>query len=409
MTGTHLGLERFLFNLNTLAELGEESNSSKDFNNVVKSALYMVMGSLFVSKGIIFKYEHDKKTFYPLASKGVDSANEITLKLTDEAIKEVVKYNMPLDIRGDDPLVSLLGNTKAELEKFGARVITFLVVNSELIGAISLNDTFSGEEYTAYDFQLLSIMTRHISFILHSHSLLLKLIHTYNENKELYENLRCIYQDTIHSFATAIDAKDAYTKSHSHRVSVYSAAIAKGMGWASEDIESVRIAGLLHDIGKIAIDKSIINKSSMLTDQERQEIFSHPVIGYDILSKIKFPWKNIPIITRNHHERLDGSGYPDKLKKDEILMGARIMTFADSFDAMTTNRPYRPSLSFTEAMNEINKNCDKQFDPDIVHTFLTVIQKETLGKPEHPSIISYLQEQPDSVLVNRLLESFPKT
>ncbi len=402
MADNDLTLEKFLFNLNTLEELGEEVCSPKDFNKVIKSALYMVMGSFFASKGVIFKYDSEKKIFFPLVSKGMDGAGEITLRLADEAARVLVKYNKPLDVRGGDPMVSHLGQARTELAKFGARIVTFLVHGDELIGAMAINDKFSGEGYTAYDFQLLSVMAQHVSFSLHNHSLLIKLMHKYNENKELYENLRQAYYNTIHSFATAIDAKDAYTQGHSHRVSAYSSALAREMGWSDDDVEGMRIAGLLHDIGKIAVDKTIINKPSSLTNFEWGELYSHPVIGYDILSKIKFPWKSIPLMTRNHHEKVDGNGYPDKLRKSEIPIGARIMALVDAFDAMTTNRPYRPRLSFMEAMSEIKGNCGKQFDPDVVHTFISVVRKEVL-ELARPAIIPYLHERPGLDAINKLL------
>lgn len=407
MMDKDLTVERVLFNLNTLGELGEEICSPKDFNRVIKSALYMVMGSFFASKGVIFKYDSEKKIFFPVVSKGIDNVDKITLRLTEEAIRAFVQHNRPLDIKGSSPMLSYLVPARVALSKFGARIIVFLVVGDELIGALSINDKFSGEGYTDYDFQLLSVMSQHLSFSLHNHSLLIKLMHKYNENKELYENLLQAYYNTISSFATAIDAKDAYTKGHSHRVSAYSSALAREMGWPDDDIEGIRVAGLLHDIGKLAVDKTIINKPSSLTDFEWRELYSHPVIGYEILSKIKFPWKSIPLITRNHHEKVDGSGYPDKLRKSDIPIGARIMGLVDAFDAMTTNRPYRSHRSFVDAMNELKGNCNKQFDADIVYSFITVVRKEVL-ELNPPSIIPHLQERPEVAEINKMLECFPK-
>lgn len=407
MTDKDLTVERLLFNLNTLGELGEEICSPKDFNMIIKSALYMVMGSFFASKGVIFKYDSGKKIFFPVVSKGIDNVGAITLRLTDEAIRAFVQHNRPLDIKGSSPMLSYLVPARAALSKFGARIIVFLVVGDELIGALSINDKFSGEGYTDYDFQLFSVMSQHLSFSLHNHSLLIKLMHKYNENKELYENLRQAYYDTISSFATAIDAKDAYTKGHSHRVSAYSSALAREMGWTDDDVEGIRVAGLLHDVGKLAVDKTIINKPSSLTDFEWGELYSHPVIGYEILSKIKFPWKSIPLITRNHHEKVDGNGYPDKLRKSEIPIGSRIMGLVDAFDAMTTDRPYRSRRSFADAMNELKINCNKHFDTDIAHSFITVVRKEVL-ELNSPSIIPHLQERLEVAAINKLHECFSK-
>lgn len=407
MADLDLSLERLLFNLSTLAELGEEITSPKDFSRVVKSSLYMVMGSFSASRGAIFQHDAEKRGFYAIASKGLlEGVKELSFRIAPEAVEGIIKYGKPVDLK-DAHSADLLGPAKSELEKIGSRVVAFLVVKDELLGVISISEKFSGEDYTLYDLQLLSVMAQHISFSLHSHSLLMKLMHKYNENKGLYENLRRIYYDTIHAFAAAIDAKDAYTRGHSHRVSAYSAVLAREMGWSADEIEGIRIAGLLHDIGKIAVDKTIINKASPLTSNECRELNSHPVVGYEILSKIKFPWKGIPMMTRNHHEKVDGSGYPDRLKKSDIPMGARIMALVDAFDAMTTDRPYRPRLTFKEAMDEIKDNFGKQFDPEVVQPFISVIRKEVTGETENRSIVPLLQEHLDSVTINRLLEGFP--
>ncbi len=408
MSGVDLSLERLLFNLNTLAELGEEITSPKDFTRVVKSSLYMVMGTFSASKGIVFQYDQSDGLFTQIASKGLMDVRGAGLKIGKDTATAIIRNNKPIDLKSADPVIALLGPGREFLERLGARVLTFLIVKDELLGLISMSDKFSGEDYTRYDYQLLSVMAQHISFSLHSHTLLMRLMYRYNENKGLYENMKRIYYDTIHAFAAAIDAKDAYTKGHSHRVSSYSAAVAKEMGWSADDIEGIRISGLLHDIGKITVDKSIINKASPLTSNECKELNSHPVIGYEILSRIKFPWKGIPMMTRNHHEKVDGSGYPDRLKKSDIPLGARIMALVDAFDAMTTDRPYRPRLSFREAIDEVKDHYNRQFDPEVVRPFISVIRKEVLSEVENPTIVPLIHEHLDPVTLSRILEGFPR-
>jgi len=406
MQAMDLSLERLLFNLNTLSEMGEEISSPKDFSRVVKASLYMVMGSFAASKGVIFQKDPESGSYRPIASKGLGELNGVELRFADEAIAGLMGHARPMDLKGAGAEAALLGPARETLEKLGSCVVVPLAARDEFLGLIALSPKFSGEEYTVYDHQLLSVMAQHISYSLHSHSLLTKLMHKYSENKGLYDNLRRIYYDTIHAFAAAIDAKDAYTKGHSHRVSAYCTVLSREMGWSDEEVEGIRIAGLLHDIGKIAVDKSIINKASALTSNECRELNSHPVVGYEILSKIKFPWKGIPQMTRNHHEKVDGNGYPDRLKKNDIPIGARIMTLVDSFDAMTTDRPYRPRLSFSEAMEEVRLNFNSQFDPEVVRPFINVIKDEIAGEVENPSIIPLLQEQLDPATVNMLLNGF---
>ena len=409
MPDMDLSLDRLRFNLNTLADLGEEITSDKDFGRVVRSSLLMVMGSFSASKGVIFRYEQGPRRgcFSAIASKGLGPMDGVSLRLSSSAVTHFVANAGPVEITGTDGSASLLGTARATLERLGLKAIAFLVVKDELLGMIAINERIGGEPHTPYDFQLFSVMAQNISFSLHSHSLLTKLMQKYSENKVLYENLRHVYYDTVLAFATAIDAKDSYTKGHSHRVSAYSSALSKEMGWSDLEVEGIRIGGLLHDIGKIAVDKTIINKASPLTSNEFRELNSHPVVGYDILSKIKFPWKGIPKMTRNHHERMDGSGYPDRLKREEISTGAKIVSLVDAFDAMTTDRPYRPRLSFREAMKEISDNFGKQFDPEVVDSFVSIIRKEINGEAENPSIVSLLREELDFDAVKSILDSFP--
>jgi putative nucleotidyltransferase with HDIG domain len=403
MPEVELRLERLLFNLNALAELGEEITSQKDFHRVAKSCLFMVMGTFSSSKGAIFRYDTEKKAINPLVSKGlVKSGKNTTIALSEGDVKEMVECGKPMDIRSEP----ISGTIRAELEKHGARIIVPLLVKDEFLGLIFINEKLSGEDFNAYDFRLLSAMVHHIAVSFHSHSLLTKLMHKYSENKVLYENLSRIYYDTVFAFATAIDAKDAYTKGHSHRVSAYCSALANEMGLPVDEVEGIRVAGLLHDIGKIAIDKTIINKSSPLTIKECNELNSHPVVGYDILSKIKFPWGGIQRMIRNHHEKIDGTGYPDGLKRKKIPLGARMMAMVDAFDAMTTDRPYRSKLSFREVMVEIKDNLGKQFDPFIVQSFLSAIRKEVTGEVARPSITPHLREHLNSDSTIRLLDGF---
>lgn len=382
-------LERLLFNINTLTELGEEVTAHNDFPKAVKASLFMVMGTFSASKGIILKYDFATSKLNHLASKGIESSTGIKVPLDHKSASVLARSNKPVDLKGKGHAVENLGEARETFEKFSGRILVPLTVGEELLGVVVLSDKFNGGEYIDYDLQLLSNMSQHISSSMNSQLLLHKLTIKYTENKELYENLRQIYYDTILSFATAIDAKDAYTRGHSHRVSAYSNAIARRFGWTDIDIEAVTIGGLLHDIGKLTVDKSIINKVDPLTNYESVELNSHPSVGYDILSKIKFPWKDISLMARNHHEKLDGTGYPDHLSAGDIHIGAKIMTLSDSFDAMTTNRPYRPRLPIAVAIKELKENTS-QFDGDVLKSFMDTLRFEALGEVDEPLILPRL-------------------
>lgn len=189
------------------------------------------------------------------------------------------------------------------------------------------------------------------------------------ENARLYENIQQVYISTIEVLATAIDAKDPYTQGHSRRVTEYSVAIAEELNLTRQEIEDIRYAGLLHDVGKIGIKDSIIRKPGRLTDEEYAIIKKHPSIGARILRPVDFLADKIPGVL-HHHEYYDGRGYPDHMVGEDIPLAGRIICVADAFDAMTTNRPYRKGLTVQTAIGELTKFSGKQFDPVCVEAFL---------------------------------------
>ncbi len=201
------------------------------------------------------------------------------------------------------------------------------------------------------------------------------------QNRELetaYAIIDKSYLNTVIAVSNAIDARDSYTAGHSSRVSEISLAIAHEMKFTVGDKKTLEYASLFHDIGKIGISDLILNKADKLTEKEFFQMKKHPEIGVEILLGIEFLEKALPII-KHHHERYDGKGYPDGLLGEQIPIGSRIVAIADSFDAMTTNRPYRKAMSENEAIDEITRNRDTQFDSEIVDVFLKVISSNTMS------------------------------
>lgn len=192
--------------------------------------------------------------------------------------------------------------------------------------------------------------------------------------RELYTDLESAYLDTVRALAKAIDARDTYTQFHSDRVSKISARLARQLNLKEEEIKIIEVAGYLHDIGKLGIPDKILLKSSDLTEEERNTINSHPFIGSKILEGVRLPWDIIPLI-KHHHEHLDGSGYPKKLKKDEIPPGAKIIGLADYFDALTTDRPYRKAMTIREATIELEKVRDKYYESSLIDSFFKIIDE----------------------------------
>lgn len=196
-----------------------------------------------------------------------------------------------------------------------------------------------------------------------------------NELKDTYEKLEKAYLESIETLRFTVEAKDTYTRGHSDRVSEYSVLIGKKLKLSDEDINTLKIGGLFHDIGKIGVPDSILLKDSKLTDDEYSEIKNHPSIGAHILSNATI-FKSVLPVVKHHHERYDGNGYPGKLKGEEIPLLARIAAVADSFDAMTSKRTYRNSLTLDIVRAEIEKCKGSQFDPNCADAFLDILSNE---------------------------------
>ena len=181
--------------------------------------------------------------------------------------------------------------------------------------------------------------------------------------------------DTVTALAIAIDAKDHYTQGHSQAVSRLAAQIARQMGLSDPVIEEVRLGGILHDIGKIGVPEAVLNKPSRLTPEEYDVMKSHALLGAKILEPLKVKAiERIRGMVRHHHEMVDGTGYPDRLKGENIPLGARIITVADCFDTMVSERAYKHGRSVEEAMEELHRCCGTQFDPNIVEAFVRSLE-----------------------------------
>ncbi|MDD2365109.1 MAG: HD domain-containing protein [Desulfuromonadaceae bacterium] len=188
------------------------------------------------------------------------------------------------------------------------------------------------------------------------------------ENAGLYEQLQEAFYTTVYTLAETIEKRDPYTGNHTKRVMEYSLAIGKTLGLSEEDMARLKLGAVLHDIGKIGVRDSVLLKESSLTDDEFEQIKMHPVYGEEILGRISQLKSAIPGV-KHHHEKYNGRGYPDGLKGDEIDITARIISVADSFDAMTSTRPYRNGLTLEVAFEELKKYSGTQFDPAMVDAF----------------------------------------
>lgn len=188
-------------------------------------------------------------------------------------------------------------------------------------------------------------------------------------NIHLFESFREAFTTTVRALAAAVDGRDFHARGHSDRVAVLAAAVARELGMGAGDVDIIRQAGFLHDIGKLSTSSAILVKENHLTTEEQAVIRRHPGVSFQILEQARIP-SQIKEAIRHHHESFDGSGYPDGLAGDEIPIGSRILCVADAYEAMTADRAYRPRLAPDEAAHELQRLAGRQFDPDVVAAFL---------------------------------------
>jgi putative two-component system response regulator len=194
--------------------------------------------------------------------------------------------------------------------------------------------------------------------------------HLERQVQEQGQRIQELFLQGVQMLARALEAKDAYTRGHSIRVSRYAVATASRLGFEGAGLDGIRLGGELHDIGKIGTREAVLHKAGSLTAEEFRQITEHPALGEKMLSPLAHESPDVLRIVRSHHERLDGRGFPDGLRGDNIPIEARIVAVADAFDAMTTRRPYRESRPPAEAMGELRRVAGTQLDPDAVEAFL---------------------------------------
>jgi putative nucleotidyltransferase with HDIG domain len=195
------------------------------------------------------------------------------------------------------------------------------------------------------------------------------------EIKESLNQTKRTFEQTVAALSQLVEVRDPYTSGHQKKVADIATAIAKDLGLKKDTVEAIRLAALIHDIGKIAIPASILSKPGKLTDIERDMIETHPKIGYEIVKEIDFPYPIAKIILQ-HHEKIDGSGYPNGLKGKDIMQEAKIIVVADVFEAMSSHRPYREANTLKESFNEILKNSGVLYDADVVDSCVRVLSKQ---------------------------------
>ena len=359
-------LKKKVLDMRTLFGLSQDLNRLMDPEELINIFSLTVIGQLGIESVSLF-YAFDESSSYLsyAGGKGSQSGILASIRLSREVglSRQLLKIQDILSLSN----VSLDEEAEREAEfllNFGFDLCFPLIVKSRLTGIIFIGKKINGQEYTKEEIELFKSICNSAA--------------TGLENSRLYSELQSTYLSTIKVLVSTIEAKDTYTCGHTERVADYARLIADEMGLSKRDREIVSFGAALHDIGKLGVYENILNKPGALTESEWEIVRSHPEVGANIIKNMKFLEAACDLV-RHHHERLDGKGYPDGLRGPEISIGARIVAVADSFDAMTSDRPYRQAFTSDEAMSQLRKQDDK-FDQEIVSYLELLIKKGKILK-----------------------------
>ncbi len=374
---------RLLLTFQALAELGSEMTADSDFPQRAKTMLTTVMGAAAVREGALLLFRDRPAMLVSVAACGFALFPEQALiPLLPRHVHALIHARAPqvVSTKSWDSFLSTNGNVAPELFK----CIAPLRVTGKLVGAIALGRREGDAAYDDDDLEALGLMSQYVAMAVHNHTLTESLAHRVSEHLRLLASVHNFYDNALETFANAIDIKHVNTRGHSLRVGRYAAGIAEAMGQETTEVAGIRAAGYLHDIGKVVVDKRLFGKPSKLDPEEFREVADHTVVGHQIVSGVDFPWPHVAEVVRSHHERADHSGYPDRLGLDEMPAEARIIAVADTFDAMTSERPYRHSLTVGEVLSEIVRIAPAKFDTAAVQALLVQVRRDAVGSNRSP-------------------------
>ena len=359
--------QRQIAELSLMNEMGKAVNSSLDLDQVLDYAVNMISSILDAASGSIMLLDPQSESLRIVASKNMDAqASSVELQVGEGVAGWVAANRKPLILRDAqrDPRYS---DNRGVREPF-SMISAPIADKQKILGVMNFERPLSKSTPFSED-DLKPVMT------------LASQAASAISNASLYRDLIQVHFETIQTLASALEAKDPYTHGHSRRVSKDAVRIAQRLKLDSKQIEEIRHAALLHDIGKIGVKDAVLLKPGPLTDLEFSHIKRHAALGAGILSPVEH-LRGVSTIVRHHHERVDGRGYPQNLKGEDIPLGSRIICISDSFDAMITTRPYREGMPLLEAVEQLVLGKNTQFDSGLVDIFVEII------KEQHPSLVA---------------------
>jgi putative nucleotidyltransferase with HDIG domain len=368
-----------------LADLGPELTADRDFRQTARAMLAAVMEAAGACEGVLFSFGDRPSLLSSVDAQGFALLPEPSvIPLLPRHVHTLTAATGPvlLDSSNCDVFLSSMGNVAPELFK----CICPLKVRGKLAGVMALGRRAGDAAYDEEALEGFRMLSHYVALAIQNHTLSQTLAQRVSENLRLLTSLHGFYDNALEAFATAIDVKHVNIHGHSLRVGRYSQAIGEALGWDSAAVASLRSAAYLHDIGMVAVDKRLLGKASQLDAEESRDMRDHTIIGHEIVSHVQFPWPQIPEIVRWHHERADGSGYPDGLHGDDIPQAVRIVALAETFDAMISERPYRQPLSVGGALQELIRMTPQKYDAQALQGLMIQVRRDAIGTNRIPML-----------------------
>ncbi len=375
-----------------LAELGPVLTGERDLAHTAKGALEVVMAAIRASSGALFRFQEKPAMLASIAAQGfVVFPQTAVFPLLPKHVHALTNTPGPQRISRErcDTFLSSTGN----ISSVWFRCIAPLRVHGKLIGALLLGEREEGVEYTPEVLKQIGDLAPFIALAIHNHQLMMSLEERTADNLKLIASVRSFWDEALAAFAATIDVKSVQMQGHSLRVGRYAAGIAESLGVTAAEVHEMRAAGYLHNIGMVTVDKHLFSKPGALEPGEFLEMADHTVQGHRIVSTVQFPWPKIPEVVRSHHERADGSGYPDHLHNDEVSMPVKIVAVADTFDAMLSDRPYRKKLTLGEAAAQLSWLAPSKLDGEVVHALLVQLRRDAGSRVSPPRPWSTTQDK----------------
>jgi putative nucleotidyltransferase with HDIG domain len=380
---------RLLRTVEALSDLGPELTGEREFSETSRRMLAAVMEAAGAREGALFVYNEKPTMLTSVSSEGFVMLPEPAfIPLLPKHVHALTAARGPIVLNASTYSVFLSSNGNVAPELF--KCVAPLKSSGKLAGVIALGRRPEDAPYLDTELDAMNLLCNYIGLAVHNHALTQTLAQRVTENLRLMASLHGFYDSALEAFATAIDVKDVNVHGHSLRVGRYAAAIGEAMGLYGGEVAALRSAGYLHDIGKVAVDRRLFMKPSALDAEEFREMADHTVVGHQIVSSVQFPWPKIHESVRWHHERSDASGYPDKLAGEELPIPVRIMALADTFDAMTSLRPYREPLSLGTALSDLVRKAPQKYDPNVVQALLIQVRRDAVGSNRTPVLAEHM-------------------